>query len=327
VEAAASTIVLPTAGQIDLPLNVEGHPPANGDMFNGDEQWRMITPHYFAAFKIPLLRGRTFNDSDTSRSLPVVIVSEGMARKYWPKEDALGRRITIGKGLGPEFEEPARMVVGIVADVRQASLEQPASPTMYVPVGQVTDGITRLGNGVLATNWVVRTAMDPASLVIAVQREFLAVDSQLPVSKVRSMRAVVAETIARQNFNMLLLTILAGIALLLAAIGIYGLMSYAVEQRTHEIGIRLALGAGQSDMARMVVSQGMRLAGIGLIVGLGGAYGLTRYLAKLLFEVKPTDPGTFAGVTLVLAAVALMASYVPARRATRVDPIIALRYE
>jgi putative ABC transport system permease protein len=327
VEAAASTIVLPTAGEIDLPLNVEGHPPANGDTYNGDEQWRMVTPHYFAAFKIPLLRGRVFNDSETSRSLPVVIISEGMARKYWPKEDALGRRIIIGKGLGPEFEEPARMVVGIVGDVRQVGLDQPMQPTMYVPVSQVTDGLTRLGNGVLATNWVVRTAMDPASLVIAVQREFLAVDSQLPVSKVRTMRAVVAETIARQNFNMLLLTILAGIALLLAAIGIYGLMSYAVEQRTHEIGIRLALGAGRSDMARMVVSQGMRLAGIGLIVGLGGAFGLTRYLSKLLFEVKPTDPGTFAGVTLVLAAVALLASYIPARRATRVDPIIALRYE
>jgi putative ABC transport system permease protein len=318
---------LPTTGGIDLPFTVEGHPPPSGDIFNGDEQWRSITPHYFAAFKIPLLRGRAFNDNDSSRSTRVLVISEGMARKYWPKEDALGRRITIGKGLGPEFEEPARMVVGIVGDVHQGSLGEPAPPTMYVPVGQVTDGITRLGNGVLATNWVIRTAMDPGSLVSAVQREFLGMDSQLPVSKVRTMRAVVEETIARQNFNMLLLAILAGIALLLAAIGIYGLMSYAVEQRTHEIGIRLALGAGRSDMARMVVSQGMRLAGIGLVVGLGGAFAVTRYLAKLLFQVKPTDPGTFAAVTLVLAVVALLASYIPARRATRVDPIIALRYE
>jgi ABC-type antimicrobial peptide transport system permease subunit len=160
-----------------------------------------------------------------------------------------------------------------------------------------------------------------------VERAIRTIDKDQPLSDVRTMSQWVAKSLAQARFSSTLLATFAGLALLLAAIGIYGLMSYAVEQRTHEIGIRLALGAGQSDMARMVVVQGMRLAGIGLIVGLGGAFGLTRYLSKLLFEVKPTDPGTFAGVTLVLAAVALLASYIPARRATRVDPIIALRYE
>jgi len=198
---------------------------------------------------------------------------------------------------------------------------------MYVPDGQVSNGLTQLANKVLPLSWIVRTSMEPKALTAAIQHEFLAFDSQLPVSKVRTMERVIAESTARQNFNMLLLTIFAATALLLAAIGIYGLMAYSVEQRTQEIGIRMALGAGSQDMLRLVIVQGLRLAGIGMAIGLAAAFGLTRLLSSLLFGVKATDPLAFGVVVVTLAAVAGIATYIPARRATRIDPVIALRYE
>jgi ABC-type antimicrobial peptide transport system permease subunit len=198
---------------------------------------------------------------------------------------------------------------------------------MYVPEGQISDPLTKLANSVIPLSWAIRTANDPSALSAAVQREIMAVDSQLAVSRIRTMDQVVSESTARQNFNMLLLSIFAGLALLLAAIGIYGLMSYTVEQRTQEIGIRMALGAGRGDMVNLIVRQGMLLAVVGLVVGLGAAFGLTRLLAGLLFGVKTTDPATYLVVALVLIAVAMFACYVPARRATKIDPLIALRYE
>jgi ABC-type antimicrobial peptide transport system permease subunit len=180
---------------------------------------------------------------------------------------------------------------------------------------------------VIPTTWLIRTAPGPLTLVSAVRHEFLAVDNELPVAEVRTMEQVIAKAIARQSFQMLLLVVFASIALLLAAMGIYGVMSYAVEQRTHEIGIRLSLGAGAGDMLRLIVGQGMRLVAIGVILGLAAAYGFTRLLANLLFGVKATDPLTYAIVAVVLTSVALLATYIPARRATKVDPVIALRYE
>jgi ABC-type antimicrobial peptide transport system permease subunit len=235
--------------------------------------------------------------------------------------------MTLGKGLGPEFEEPAREIVGIVGNVRENGLTDSNQGVMYVPAGQVTNGLTQLANKVLPLSWVVRTSQEPTALATAIQREFLAVDGQLPVSKFRTMEQVISESTARANFNMLLLTIFAGTALLLAALGIYGLMSYSVEQRTQEIGIRVALGASGSDMLRMVIGRGLLLAGIGLAVGLAAAFGLTRLLAALLFGVKASDPMAFGAVAVTLAAVAWVAVYIPARRATRIDPLIALRYE
>jgi ABC-type antimicrobial peptide transport system permease subunit len=198
---------------------------------------------------------------------------------------------------------------------------------MYVPEGQITDGLTQLANKVIPLSWIVRTSQEPTSLTAAIEREFLAVDGQLPVSKFRTMEQVISESTARSNFNMLLLTIFAGTALLLAALGIYGLMSYSVEQRTQEIGIRVALGANGSDMLRMVIGRGLLLAGIGLAAGLAAAFGLTRLLSSLLFGVKANDPIAFGAVVLTLAAVAWVAVYIPARRATRIDPLVALRYE
>jgi predicted permease len=327
VEAASPTVMVPPEGSMDLPFVIEGRPLAGGDKYHGDVFWRYGSHHYFSALKIPLLRGRLFTEQDTGKAAPVVIISEAMARKFWPNEDPIGKQITIGRGLGPEFNDVTRQIVGVVGSVRQEGLSRPPSEATYIPYGQVPDGITLLANKIIPVSWVVRTKTEPHSLSAAIQREFLAVDRQLPVSNIRSFDQVLTEATARQSFNMLLWTIFAGIALLLAAIGIYGVMSYSVEQRTHEIGIRMALGARGADMLRLVVGQGMRLAVIGVAAGLLAAYGLTRLLASLLFGIKASDPVTFGSVAAILAAVALCACYIPARRATKVDPIIALRYE
>jgi predicted permease len=256
-----------------------------------------------------------------------VIVNQAFAKKYWPEEDPIGHSMTIGKGLGPEFEEPAREIVGIVGNVRENGLTGSDQAVMYVPASQITDGLTQLANKVIPLSWVVRASMEPSALASAIQHEFLAVDDQLPVSRFRTMEQVISESTARTNFNMLLLTIFAGTALLLAALGIYGLMSYSVEQRTQEIGIRVALGASGSNILRMVLRRGLLLAGIGLAVGLAAAFGLTRLLSSLLFGVKASDPIAFCAVMVTLASVASVAIYVPARRATRIDPLIALRSE
>jgi putative ABC transport system permease protein len=328
VQAAASSVMLPVEGGIDLPFSIEGQPPPKGDLYNGDEQWRFVSAHYFSALHVPVLRGRAFDERDTGKSERVVIINQALAKKYWPKGDPVGQRMTIGgKGLGPDFEEPARQIVGIVGNVRETGLQGADKPVMYVPEGQITDGLTKLANNVIPMSWLIRTASDPAALSTAIQHEFLGVDGQLAVSKIRTMEQVVSESTARQNFNMLLLAIFAGLALLLAAIGIYGLMSYTVEQRMQEIGIRMALGASRGDMLKLIVRQGMLLAGIGVAIGLAAAFGITRLLASLLFGVKTTDPLTYAAVGVILIAVALLATSIPARRATQVDPLIALRYE
>jgi predicted permease len=268
-----------------------------------------------------------FEDRDTGKSERVMIINQAMAKKYWPKGDPVGQRVTIGKGLGPQFEEPTRQVIGVVGDVRENGLSTADQGVMYVSQAQMTDPLTQFAVSVIPLSWAIRTAADPTALTSAIQRELQAVDSQLPIAKIRTMEQVVSESTARQNFNMLLLSIFAGLALLLAAIGIYGLMSYTVEQRTQEIGIRMALGAGRGDMLKLIVRQGMLLAGIGVAIGLGAAFGLARLLASLLFGVKTTDPFTYAAVALILTSVALFATYVPARRATKIDPLIALRYE
>jgi putative ABC transport system permease protein len=327
VRAAASTVMLPVEGSLDLPFSIAGITPPKGDLYNGDEQWRFITPHYFTALHVPLFKGRMFDRRDTENSAHVLIINEAFAKKYWPQGDPIGQSVTIGKGLGPEFEDPTREVVGIVGNIREMGLSRGEMPAMYVPQSQVSDRLTKLANNLIPLSWIVETASDPSSLSASIQREIQAVDSQLAASKIRTMEQVISESTARENFNMLLLTIFAGLALLLAAIGIYGLMSYTVEQRTQEIGIRMALGADRSDMLQLVVRQGMLLAGIGVAVGLAASFGLTRLLAGLLFGVKTTDPLTYASVAIILISVAFLASYIPARRATKIDPLVALRYE
>ncbi|MBV8845923.1 MAG: ABC transporter permease [Bryobacterales bacterium] len=325
VEAAASAVALPVENGIDLPFSIAGKPSAQGD-YNGDEQWRFASPHYFRTFKIPLLRGRTFDESDSGNSARVVVINEVMAKKYWGKEDPVGQVITIGKGLGPQFDDPPRQIVGIVGNVRESGLANQDS-VMYIPQSQVPEGLTALANNVIPLSWAIRTATEPMSMRAAVERELHAVDGLIPVSRERSMEQVITDAMSRQNFNMVLLSIFAGVALVLAAIGIYGLMSYSVQQRTQEIGIRMALGAARSNMLNLVLRQGMMLAGIGLVLGLALAFGAARVLGSLLFGVKASDPRTFGAVAAILAMVALVAVYIPARRATAIDPAISLRYE
>ena len=217
--------------------------------------------------------------------------------------------------------------MGIVCDVRENGLDSPVPAVMYVPSAQLPDALTKLANGVIPTAWIVRAGSNPSALTTAIQKEFLTVDPLLATSRVRTMEQVVGESIARQSFNMLLLSIFGAIALVLAGIGIYGLMSYSVEQTTHDIGVRLALGADRRKILSLVIGQGMRLAAIGLALGVAAAFGAVRVLGRLLFGVRPIDPVTFVIVVATLGVIALLACYLPARRAMAVDPIVALRRE
>jgi len=326
VAACAVSVPMDQVG-IDLPFSIVGRTPKINGKWEGDEYWRFVSPGYFEALRIPLLHGRYFTRTDTGKTDRVVIVNEAFARQYWPGKDPTGERMMIGKGLGGDFEEPERQVVGVVGSVTEAGLAKGMVPVMYVPQGQITDGLTRLAASLLPISWLVRTSGEPLSVAPAVQHELESLDPQLAPSHVVTMDQMIAESNIRQNFNTLLLTVFASIALLLAAVGIYGLMSYAVEQRTQEIGIRMALGANQGKIMRLILGHGMRLAIIGTLVGLGAAYGLTRLLANFLFGVKPSDPLAFSLVAVILVVVTLLAAFVPTRRAMRVDPIVALRQE
>jgi putative ABC transport system permease protein len=325
VTASATAMTLPTEDGADLPFIIEGRALKPDSQYHGDEQYRTISAEYFTVLSVPLVRGRIFDARDVNGSAPVVIINAAMAKKYWQNEDALGRRINIGKGLGPEFEEPTREIVGIIGDVHEEGLERPAPPVMYVPNGQTPDGLMKLVNGALPPAWLIRSSVTTSSLTAQIQKEVLASDPLLAVSNVRTMEQVVAASIARQNFNMMLLTIFGATALALAAIGIYGLMSYSVEQSTHDIGVRLALGAARGDILSLVVFRGMRLAVIGLVLGVAAAAGSVRVLSGMLYGVRAFDPITFSVVVGLLAVTALLACYLPARRAMGVDPIIALR--
>jgi predicted permease len=321
VVSAALTCCLPLEGGFGLPFTIEGQSPRDTE-----SEWISVSPHYFDVFRIPVNEGRPFNERDNGAGSRVVIVNEEFAKKFFTKGDGLGSRITIGKGVGPEFDEPPREIVGIVGDVHQ-SLDQPPNPVMYVPTAQVNDGIVALNNRIGAAEWTVRTKLQPFSLSADIQRELREASGGLPVAHIRNMQQVVGESTARNDFNMTLLTIFASVAMVLAAIGIYGLMAYSVQQRTQEIGVRMALGANPRQVRRMVVLQGMQLNFVGLVLGVICSLALTRLMKSMLFGVKPWDPVTLIVVVTLLSFVTLLAAYLPARRASRVDPIVALRYE
>jgi len=326
VTAAATTCCMPLEGGFGLPLNIVGRPLTNGP-YHGGAGWTNVSPRYFDVFKIPLLRGRSFNLRDNAASAPVVIINQALARQLWPKSNPLNDRIIIGKGMGPEFEDPPRRIVGVVGDIHDGGLNRDPRPNMYIPVSQVPDGMTALNARIGPIIWIVRTHGDPRSLSSAIQSELRQASGGLPVARVRTMDEVVVQSTAREDFNMVLLTIFGCSALLLAAIGIYGLMAYSVQQRTQELGIRIALGAKSGDVRNLVIFQGMRLAVVGVLIGTVAAFGLTRLIANLLFGVKAWDPLVFVSVPIILCAVALFAVWLPARRATLIDPADALRYE
>ena len=275
---------------------------------------RVSDPGYFSAMGIPLLRGRNFTDFEASEARHVVLISESMARQHFPGEDPIGKRISVDM-----FDKPVPTeIIGIVGDVRYDSLVDEPEPTVYFPHPELTYSFMTL---------VIRTAGDPAEMASGAQRELRAIDPDQPISDVRTMSQVMANTVSRARFNTLMLGLFAGLATLLAAVGIFGVMNYSVTLRTHEIGIRLALGAQPGRVQMLILRQGLLLTLIGIGLGLAGALALTRIMSGLLFEVDATDPATFAAIVLLLAVVSLIACFIPARRATKVDPIIALRYE
>jgi putative ABC transport system permease protein len=326
VEAVAGACCLPLTGGPDFPFAIVGRAPVSGS-YSGDVQWRNVSPQYFEVFRIPALRGRVFTARDDAGSTPVALINEAMAKQFWQNENPIGAQLLIGHGIATEFEDAPRQIVGVVGDIRDYGLNNEPAPIMYVPEAQVPDGISALENRLMPFLWAVRTKVAPFSLDTEIQQEVRATSGGLAVAHVRSMEQVVGESTARGDFNTMLLSIFAGVALLLAATGVYGLMVYAVQQRTQEIGIRMALGASPEKVRKMVVWQGMRLAVIGVVIGVVAALELTRFMAGLIYRVKTWDPTVFAVVAVLLSAAAWLAAYVPALRASRVDPIVSLRYE
>jgi len=324
VESAALASALPLSGRQDMLFDIPGRTPLEGHKFTGDVQWRIVSPHYFDVLRIPLISGRLLQERERGRT---VVISQAMAHEYWPNSNPVGQTIVMGPGLGPEYEAGATEIVGVVGDVRER-LDIGPTPIMYQAPPQVLDGAMALVNRFDTPAILVRTrpGVAPMSVSQTVQDALLATD-QLPTRNMRTIDQVGLDSTARQNFNLLLLGLFAAIALLLAAVGIYGVMSYSVEQRTHEIGIRVALGADRRDTLNLVLLQALHMTVAGIAVGVAASFGLTWLLRAELFGVKPSDPLTFAVVPVVLLAVALAGACIPALRASRVDPLVALRHE
>ena len=316
VTAAGATNIIPLDGNsTDRLLDIEGYVPRDkADM--PDAQNRQATPGWFASMGIPLVRGRLIEPTDDGKSQRVVVINETFARRFFPNGDPLGKRIRLGK-LTLEFQWAT--IVGVVGDVRGFALDEPPQPTMYWPVAQI--------RATPALAIVVRTQGDPASLTSAVRGAIAEVDPGQPIYDMQTLDRLVAKSLGQRRFTLTLMLLFGAIALVLSAVGIYGVMAFAVTQRTQEIGIRMALGARTIDVLRLILGSGMYLTAIGVIVGLVGAFAITRLMTRLLFGVSPTDAMTFGMVTAGLLLVALLACYIPARRATKVDPLVALRYE
>jgi predicted permease len=326
VEASATACCLPLGGTYTLSFTIVGR-PLGKETQTGFAGWMDVSPGYFNVFKTPILRGRDFNDSDVAGAPGVVLINQAMAKQFWPKENPVGQQMILGKGIGPQFEEPARQIVGVVGDIHDSGLNRDPRPMMIIPEAQVTNGMTAMNTSMGPVDWIVRTHGDPHQVIVAVTEQLRQASGGFPVAHVRSMDEIVVRSTARDSFNMLLLTILGAAALLLAAIGIYGLMAYSVQQCTQEMGIRMALGADRNKIRNLVVWHGMRLAIAGVILGIGAAFGLTGLIASFLFGVKSWDPIVFCTVPVILTAVALLAVWLPATKASKLDPMQALRAE
>jgi len=285
-----------------------------------DANHRQVTPDYLKTMNIPLRQGRYFTKGDNEHALPVAIINETMARQYWPGENALGRRFKIGDPDDPE--RPWTTIVGIVADVRQMGIDEPVKAEMYLPNRQITHN-----PWFIPRDLAIRTNGDPMQLVGAVRQAIREVDPDQPVSNVATMAEVLGDEAAQRRMGMIMLVAFASLALVLASIGIYGVLAYFVTQHTNEIGVRLALGATPRNILFLVLKKGMGLTLIGVAIGVAASFAFTRWMSSMLFGVKASDPLTFVAVPLLLGLVALLACAIPARRATKVDPMVALRYE
>ncbi|HEX5964587.1 MAG TPA: FtsX-like permease family protein, partial [Pyrinomonadaceae bacterium] len=284
-----------------------------------DANHRQVSANYLQTMSIPLRQGRYFTAQDNEQAMPVVIVNETMAREYWPNGDAVSRRFKLGD---PTDDTPWFTVIGVVADVRQMGIDVPVKGEMYLPYGQVTPW-----DFYAPRDLALRTNGDPASLMGAVREAIRSVDADQPVSNVATMEEVLGREASQRRLGMILLTAFAVLALLLASLGIYGVLAYFVAQHRNEIGVRLALGATPARILLLVLQKGMKLTLLGVAIGLAASFALTRLMTSLLFGVKAVDPLTFAAVPVLLAGVALLACWIPARRAAKVDPMVALRYE
>ncbi len=292
---------------------------ASAEGLSYDANHRQVSADYLKTMGIPLLRGRSINDSDDERAMPVAIVNDTMARQYWPGEDAVGKRFKLGD---PQDDIPWITIVGVAGDVRQMGVDEPVKAEMYFPYQQIKEF-----KFYAPRDLAIRTTVDPLSIVAAARSEIHQIDPAQPISKVRTMDEVLGEETASRSLAMTLLTIFSALALLLATLGIYGVLAYFVVQHTQEIGVRVALGAQRHDILKLVLRKGMTLTLLGVVIGLGVAFALTRLMASLLYGVSTTDPLTYAAIALLLTVVALVACYLPARRATKVDPMVALTYE
>ena len=317
VESASTIVPLPLSGSnMVTSFDIQERPVPEGQRPGAPV--RIIATDYFKTMDIPVRQGRIFDERDRYESAPVVIVNERFAQKYFPGENVIGKRIQPGFSADDSGDK-AREIVGLVGNVKHLSLRNEDSPEMYLPRTQIPFGISSL---------VIRTSVsNPNAITNSLRKELASMDATIPLTNVRVFEEYISRSLARPRFNTLLLSIFAGTALVLTAIGIYGVLAYSVAQRTSEIGIRIALGAGKSSIFRLIVGQAMTLVGISLLLGLAGAFAATRLLSSLLFGVGASDPGTFAGIVLLVSVVAFIAAWLPARRAMRVDPIIALRAE
>jgi putative ABC transport system permease protein len=312
VTAAGMIQTLPMRGDYLLSFTIEGRPPV-GPNQEPSANHRVISPEYFKAMGIPLLRGRVFTRDDRDKSPMVAIVDQAFVDRYFPDQDPIGQGLDIGNGTDGFYK-----IVGVVGNVRQDSLDSNPSPTMYVPHTQ----------DVFGSMWVVvRAKGEPTQLSAAARQAVRDIDNGLPAFAMTPLGDVVSESVAQRRFSMLLIALFASVALILAAVGLYGVVSYGVSQRTQEIGLRMAIGAQRHDVLRLVVGNGMKFAMIGAGIGVACALALSRVAATMLFELTPFDPVSYSSTAAVLLAVAMMACYVPARRAMQVDPIAALRAE
>jgi predicted permease len=328
VAAATATCCVPLQGGYGLPFNITGRD--NEGPFTGGGGFHTSSSGYFDTFEVPIVRGRAFTDRDDANAPPVVIISQTLADDFWDDgADPLQDTMLIGGGAGNMREladEPVRQIIGIAGNARAQGLANDPGPLMYVPQAQLTDGLNALNVTITPMAWIVRTEGDVSAMSNTVQ-DIVRRTTGLPVTGVQLMEEIVSISTSRQRLNMLLMSVFGGSALLLAAIGIYGLMAYSVQQRTQEIGIRMALGAEADRVRSMVIRQGMTLVGIGMLVGLVAAFFLANVLASILFQVEPRDVPVFASVPVILGLIALAAVTVPAHRASRIDPLEALRYE